>query len=136
MRYAIAVLMMVVAGNVWGQSYNCDSIGAAMTGHWKPLIEAPHDGTLVEELNTYGVAPYYSVAKFTKGRWIFVDPGFEKHSGVGGGPINEMCQWFRPFTGDLATYVDPTNGAQWTVKYECDAMRMGYDSKKDVCVRR
>jgi hypothetical protein len=113
MRLLTALLIIFMAAGTKAQEYRCDSIGAATTGAWRPLAEAPHDGTLVEELNTYGVAPTYGVFKFVgSGGWIAVDPAYVKHSGQGTGLISEVCQWFRPFKGKLSEYVDPTHGAQ------------------------
>lgn len=114
--------------NSWGMDYKCGSIGAATVGHWKPLEDAPHDGTIVEVNNTYGVAPTYGIFRFKDGSWAEVAP--QKDMGL----ISERCQFFRPFTGDPDKYVDPTNGAQMKTKYWCDAMRLRYNAKKDVCI--
>ena len=107
------------------QQYRCDSIGASFTGGWKTVDSAPRDGTVVEMLQTYGVAPWYDLFGWKDGAWISAT---KPNRGV-----LETCLFWRPFSGDVSKYVDPTGGAQYTTKYQCDAMRLPYDKKKDVC---
>jgi hypothetical protein len=99
---------------------------------WKSIQTAPRDGTIVELKNTYGIAPWYGIFRWTSKikvtsqdqdgnqtvseidqgspTWVSVDnPG----SGVDDG---DHLQW-RPYSGNPDAYVDPTGGAQKTGEY-------------------
>ena len=132
------------SGVLWSQSVytssissgannsNCGSI-YARSEEWKPLSSAPHDGTVVEVLNTYGVAPTYGVFAWTKsplpeGWWQNQQ---DKHLGLGG----EDCMFYRPYHPVKGRpYIDPTNGQENKIRYWCDAMRLAYDQKHDRCI--
>jgi hypothetical protein len=98
----------------------------ANTSGWSPLSEAPRDGTWVEVLNDYGVAPTYGLYHWNKSGWWETSAAI---SGLGG----DTCMFFRPYKGDPAKYVDPTHGEQYKTEYWCRAMNRPYDAKKDVC---
>lgn len=51
---------------VAGYTPGCDSSNAASNGGWKRMASAPRDGTTVEMLETYGVAPWYGIFRWTK----------------------------------------------------------------------
>jgi hypothetical protein len=101
-----------------------------VTGGWRPMYSAPHDGTVVEVRNTYGVAPWYGLFRWNphvkvkaydeKGndvgfeyddpkRWIDVSDGSSFQE-------DKDFTW-RPYAGDPRTYVDPTGGAQNSMAY-------------------
>lgn len=95
---------------------------------WQSMENAPRDGTVIELCNTYGIAPWYGLHRWTKEQvvrdqegkefpftlanptWVDVQ---EEAQSVEDGPY---LHW-RPYTGDPASYVDPTNGAQKTDAY-------------------
>ena len=110
--------------------YSCSSSQAALSSKWKPLSTAPHDGTVVEILNTYGIAPTYGLFKYdAKLQWVQVDV---KDRGLSDG----NCMYWRSYTGAIDKYVDPTGGKQNSVAYWCSAEHMYYDKKNDKCVSR
>jgi len=112
---------------------SCDSDVARLTGGWKRMSTAPHDRT-VESLNTYGIAPTYTLVRWDASRgpaWTIVS-----ETGKGGGFLSDNCLYWRLYAGDLEKYVDPTRGAQNTVKYWCDAGHWGYDKNHDICVAK
>jgi len=39
---------------------------SSKTDEWKEIYTAPHDGTVVETLNTYGIQPTYALVKWSK----------------------------------------------------------------------
>lgn len=79
---------------------------------WHQMATAPRDGTPVEIMNSYGVAPTYGLfrwaAMFSSNTpsWVGVD-----RPNTGLMPGDDHYCW-RPYTGDPAAYVDPTNGMQ------------------------
>lgn len=99
-------------------------IGALLqSGHdglsWSPIDAAPRDGTVLELKCSYGVAPWYFVGYWepmparhaTDGWWRDAKLALD---GVKGGvmPTEEDSLSWRPFTGEVASYVGPTQGAQ------------------------
>ena len=122
------ILLLLFATSLC-QAQQCPSIGASMTGNWRPLHEAPRGGRVVEVLNTYGVAPTYGLFRFVENSEDGYWSSYDGNSVL----VSEACMFFRPFTGDPNHYVDPTHGRQFTTKYWCDAMHRGYDRKRDVC---
>lgn len=93
---------------------------------WLSMNSAPRDGTVVELMCTYGVAPWYSLCRWTRedmahgrdGLMPFTkdEPSWVKVEG-GGGPFSEGHLKWRPYDGDAAAYVDPTGGAQNDMAY-------------------
>jgi hypothetical protein len=82
-------------------------------GGWVPMDSAPHDGTVIEIKNSYGVAPSYGLYRWIDdmgGRWAQVG---QDNSSFDDGP---KFSW-RPYLGDPAHYVDPTHGAQRSAAY-------------------
>jgi hypothetical protein len=135
-------------------SSSCDSISASYGGGWQPIASAPRDGTAIEVLETYGVAPWYARYKWMKkgtkymetvmfsdgngkqtdetmemtepvGRWVDTS---DQHKGLS----EDNCAFWRP-VAQTGEYVDPTGGAQNSVKYWCDSMHIAYDKKTDSC---
>lgn len=82
---------------------------------------APRDGTYVELKNTYGVAPWYCIARWTDENFALGangtkmtfktnKPSWVKPDGVG--PFSEESLHWRPYNGSVEDYVDPTGGMQ------------------------
>ena len=133
MKQFFVILLFICQGL---HSQECGSASVAFSGSgWQLLSTAPREGSVIESLNAYGVAPTYALITYNKTEysWVFVDQQYILHSGKGAGLANSVCQFWRPYTGDPAKYVDPTHGQQWKTAYWCSAMHMGYDPKKDVC---
>jgi hypothetical protein len=95
---------------------------------WQPIASAPRDGTIVEIENRYGVAPTYGIFRFVAGGW-------QNANEPRRGAADEAYLRWRPYKGIAKEYVDPTAGAQNTVKYWCDAMGLQYDAKNDRCIK-
>jgi hypothetical protein len=103
---------------------------------WQPMTTAPRDGTVIEVINTYGVAPTYSLAKWTKersaigqngDRMLFTTEQPEWVDAVkGGGWISESSLQWRPYNGTVTSYVDPTGGAQDSPAYWRGAVAAKY----------
>lgn len=141
---------LLVTGIAFGQE--CDSIAAASYGGWKPVSTAPRDGTVVEMMQTYGVAPTYGLYKWTRELMVLElvfgqrspqpkpykmkTPAWVSADNSGSYFDSSRCLFWRPYKGDVAKYVDPTGGAQNKVAYWCAAMHVAYDPKKDRCVKR
>lgn len=138
MKKILAVVFLCVTSlNVYAQ--HCIAISAASTGGWKPLRTAPHDGTAVEVLRTYGVAPYYARYKWTatyiqdgksftdaSAHWFNVDkPGRNIL-------WDNRCDFWRPVKQG-GKYIDPTHGAQDTDAYWCKAEHGTMDTKTGKC---
>jgi hypothetical protein len=86
-------------------------------GGWQRIVSAPRDGTAIEIKNDYGIMPTYSLCKWVHGEgWKYVN---DESRGVIDG---DHLTW-RPYEGDPANYVDPTNGAQETREYWQRGMR-------------
>jgi hypothetical protein len=118
------------AGPIRWTRRDCYSLSASYNGVWKPLSTAPKDGSVVEILETRGYAPMYGLFRWGDfggmQSWVSV-----KESNIG--HSDTACAFWRPYTGNPRTYVDPTGGRQNTTKYWCDAERLRYDAKKDRC---
>jgi hypothetical protein len=123
----------------------CDSYRMIDQSEWKPIKDAPHDGTTVEIVETYGVAPWYGLYKWTKdavatdlstgktSHFQMENPSWRSVDTPGGGvSADDGCLFWRPYKGGI-TYTDPTGGAQKSVAYWCTAMHAEYDAKKDAC---
>ncbi len=119
-------LMMpaLLASMAFGQQ--CSSLNASHQGGWKPEKTAPHDGTVVEMLETFGIAPWYDIFKWKSGRWQSVS---RPDHGVG---VDE-CLFWRPYKPTGNPYTDPTGGAQNSVEYWCRAAGVPYDKKTGYC---
>lgn len=156
MKRTVFLVVFLLCVPAFSAAQRCDSYSASINGDWKRIATAPRDGTKVEILQTYGVAPWYDLfywrkkgTKYvqtvhysidgksagdrqetfveTKGSWASADrPG---HS-----VIESSCLFWRPYKGP-DEYVDPTGGAQNSVAYWCAAEHLQYDPKKDVCVK-
>lgn len=93
---------------------------------WRSMDAAPRDGTWVELKCTYGVAPWYCIARWTDENIAYCQDGTtvklksSKPSWVkqgGGGPFDEKSLHWRPYAGDVGSYVDPTGGMQYDMSY-------------------
>lgn len=81
---------------------------------WRPMSEAPQDGTVVELENRSGPAPYYDIHRWANGRWQHA-----KHDNMW---IESAALRWRPYHGSVENYVDPTNGRQLTADYYLEAL--------------
>ncbi len=147
-RFIVIASMYVCLLASGGAAQNCMSVAAASYGNWKPAKSAPHDGTVVEMMETYGVAPWYGLFKWTTERWIkwhttsnpegsfrhFVSPkpSWVNVDRTDQGVSEDACLFWRPYSG-TDKYIDPTGGLQNSVAYWCVAMHRPYNAKKDRC---
>lgn len=140
MKTVVLAVLFLVAGAA-GQ--RCDSINASFSGGWRPGKTAPRDGTAVEVMETYGIAPWYGIFKWTRDsiatgqdgklvpftsaqpQWVSVDT-------PGHGVSDDDCLFWRPYN-KKGKYSDPTGGSQNSVAYWCTALHLRYDAKKDTC---
>jgi len=117
----------------------CDSINAALSSGWKPAKTAPHNGTIVEMMQTYGVAPWYGIFRWTRviksqtGTFKLPKPTWVAVDRIGHYVDEDACLFWRPYRSIGKFYVDPTGGAQNSIAYWCAAVRMHYDEKTDRC---
>lgn len=127
-RVLSVVFCCALALSLFGQ--RCDSISARYNGDWRPISAAPRDGTVIETLETYGIAPTYGLFKWGDlgGRKGWVSPTNHRQ-----GHVESACLFWRPYHGDVSRYRDPTNGAQYGVEYWCVAAHMRYSRKRDRC---
>lgn len=105
------------------------------SGGWRSMDSAPRDGTLVGLKNTYGVAPWYCVARWTD-EAIAIGENGERHpfkmsepswqKPEGGGPCGEQWLHWRPYDGSPEAYVDPTGGMQNDMAYWRGAVASRY----------
>lgn len=124
---------------------NCGSKNAAYSGNWRPGTQAPHDGTVVELMQTYGLAPTYGLFKWTRdipsmeyGKIVFYtteNAVWINLDHLGMFMADSECIYWRPYRATSYKYADPTGGAQHTAKYWCNHMGVKYDTKTDRCIR-
>jgi hypothetical protein len=109
-------------------------------GGWQSMKSAPRDGTIIETKCSAGTAPWYGLHRWTgdkqfldlrtgerdlsadgKASWVDAQ---DAARGVAESP---HLQW-RPYTGTVADYVDPTAGYQYDPRYwrEAVARKYGY----------
>lgn len=109
--------------------------------NWQPMASAPRDGTPVEIKNSYGVAPWYGLFRWTdettirtaesytdaEGKHRTRDLGEQAYKlpkptwvsiGRQGQSVDDgpYLQW-RAYGGSADSYVDPTGGAQNSAAY-------------------
>lgn len=123
---------------------SCDSITHVFQCGWRSVDSAPHDGTVVEMMQTYGVAPWYGLFKWSKDgaalgqggqvvKYVLERPEWVSVDSPGTGVVESACLFWRPYKG-AGKYVDPTNGFQNKMAYTCAALHLAYDAKRDRCV--
>jgi len=98
-------------------------------------------------LETYGVAPWFGLFKWTKDQQLqhqdekgkvttetfhSETPSWISVERIGHSVTEDDCLFWRPYKG-TGKYVDPTGGSQWSVAYWCAAMHRPYDKKTDRC---
>ena len=102
---------------------------------WNSMDTAPRDGTWVEIKNTYGVAPWYCVARWTREDFARCSDGTRKKFEMpdpawvtpdGGGPCSEGSLHWRPYAGEVSAYIDPTGGMQNQMAYWRGAVAQQY----------
>jgi len=135
------VTLIAVPSGISAQ--RCMSIVAVSHGGWQPVSIAPRDGTTVEMLETYGVAPWYGLFKWTRFRvafgiddkyYVFTapEPSWVSADDPRMGVQEDSCLFWRPYKG-TGKYIDPTGGAQNSMAYWCAAIYRRYNKKKDAC---
>lgn len=78
---------------------------------WNGIADAPRVGTVIEIQNNWGLAATFSICKWVQGRgWQNAN---DESRGVGDGA---HLSW-RPYTGSVENYQDPTGGAQDSLEY-------------------
>jgi hypothetical protein len=114
---------------------SCPTGAMSAIGGWMLLESAPKDGTVVEVLNTYGIAPHYSLNRWTKvgdsnmQGWVDLE---QDHNFLL--TDSKHCFFWRPYNYVPGKkYVDPTGGAQDKVAYECAWMHVQYNRKTGYC---
>lgn len=111
------------------------SSGTGNTSQWRSMESAPRDGTWVELKNTYGVAPWYRLGRWTRERtsqdqtgeivsYAAETPSWDFGDATGISD-EEHLQW-RPYSGDIKAYTDPTGGAQNSAAYWRGAVTKKY----------
>lgn len=103
---------------------------------WRPISSAPHDGTVIEVRCTYGVAPWYGIYRWTDTRKLRdqngqesewkSEPSWVKVSDESSGFIEDSTFTWRPYSGRVSSYVDPTGGAQNSAAYWRGAVTAKY----------
>jgi hypothetical protein len=94
---------------------------------WQPIAAAPHDGTIIEVRNTYGVAPWFGLFRWTD-KMSFRDQDGKTREMIGPPRWAQVGQdqssfdeskdfTWRPYSGSTSAYVDPTGGAQDSPAY-------------------
>lgn len=119
-------------------SAQCLTIAASAYGGWKPVSTAPRDGTIIEMLETYGVAPWYGLFKWDKSfsksmTAVTGKPYWQSIDKPSTAVSEDKCLFWRPYKG-IGKYVDPTGGFQDFPAYECIYMHLAYNAVKRVCV--
>lgn len=134
-----ALLLILLSTCAYAQNQKCTSMAAASYGGWRSVKTAPRDGTVVEMIETFGVAPWYGLFQWTKGKSEGTDRmppiWFQLDTRQPGTVVTEdECLFWRPYKGTVKDYVDPTGGFQKSIAYWCTAMHAKYDKKKDRCI--
>lgn len=103
---------------------------------WRSMETAPRDGTVVEIKNSYGVAPWYDLMKWTDETVAMnqdgisepykTDYGWRSVKRLGHGLASESHSHWRPYQGDASGYEDPTGGLQWDMAYWRGAVAAKY----------
>jgi hypothetical protein len=103
----------------------------AQAEHWLPISSAPHDAA-VEIVDISNSGPWYGLYRWKDTAWVRLNRG---------GPVvsdhdslrPSECLFWRPYSGTVAAYVDPTAGAEYGIQYWCEVWKRPYDSKRNVC---
>lgn len=146
MKKMILAAITAAVLSIPAMAQRCDSISASYYDGWKPVASAPRDGTVVEMLETYGIAPWFGLFRWTTdfvstdgktGELIHFKSSTPNWVGVdrpGQNVSEDECLFWRPYKPQ-PRYVDPTGGAQWSNAYWCAAAHRRYDKKTDRCER-
>lgn len=120
------------------------------TIHWNHMSTAPRDGTWIELKCSYGVAPWYGLARWTTDRYVYKPvsegSGFEYYqsdtptwilSEKGHSVSDEnYLEWRLWPYQDPDTYTDPTNGIQYSDSYWQGALAAKYGLPLDYFEKR
>jgi hypothetical protein len=106
---------------------------AAQFSEWQSIQTAPRDGTLIEIRNSYGIAPWYDIFRWHHcgdARDVFEWQSVRRagHSIMQG--AEPFLSW-RPFSGNIDFYTDPSHGAQDTPQYWRQAVARKYNLPKN-----
>lgn len=105
---------------------------------WHDMTTAPRDGTVIEIMCTYGVAPHYDLYKWTDisgafcltdGRIVEFNDGrksWKKARDASVGLSGESTMRWRLYSGAIDSYIDPTGGAQNEAAYWRGAVAQKY----------
>ena len=124
------LICLIIPSVLIASESRCISIAASGYGGWQSIKSAPRDGTTIEMLETYGVAPWYGLFRWgtqygQSGWWQINRRGFSV--------MENECLFWRPYKSGKA-YVDPTGGAQESMAYWCAYIHRPYDAKRDRCI--
>lgn len=157
MKIVTSIMAFALIANASAQT--CSSIRSMdPSDRWKPISTAPRDGTFIEVMETYGIAPWYGLFRWTRenpsSEIIVCDPKdghcspspkktetwlSEKPKWISGDghsvSDDDKCLFWRPYSGSSDKYKDPTGGAQNGTAYWCAAMHIPYDPKTGYCKR-
>lgn len=81
---------------------------------WNNINDAPRDGTIIEIQNNFGIAPTFRICRWSKDCH---SPGWKDANDTTRGVVDGPHLSWRPYKGEVGSYVDPTNGAQETLAY-------------------
>lgn len=105
---------------------------------WRTMQSAPRDGTVIEFMETFGIAPWYDLYRWavvesgSSARWVNSGSSGRAGNGVG----EDSCLFWRPYKGNPNAYHDPTNGEQNSTSYWCAAMGLPFNPRTGYCERR
>jgi hypothetical protein len=125
----LIVLLVLIASIGSAKAQRCDSLNIHLAeSGWKTIDSAPKDGTVLEGMQTYGIAPYWSTVRFVNNHWV---------SGIDAAISLEpsTCLMWRPLKVAVLSYQEPTLGKQDTTGYWCDAMRLEWLPSINACVK-
>lgn len=81
----------------------------AMAQDWQPINTAPHDGTIIEIENTWGVHPWHDLRQWSnENQWWQSVTKSNRGTTCENRASKVTCRW-RPYGGNISTYRGPYN---------------------------